>query len=301
MRAFEHVAGRRVALWLRLVTGAATASVALAWVAVGLARGAVWSVHPTPFPGLVSAVSCASAKFCTAVGGVGAPGGTGAMGWDGRRWRLQSTPGSDPANGSLAGASCTSSKVCVAVGEYLERLDYDPVAMHAVPVVMPLAERWNGVGWSLLPFPGLPPGAQQGELDVISCTTGSECMAVGRFSGAGFGLLAERWDGTSWSLERMPDPVPPTTVSQSGAIIGDLSCSSRRFCTAVGSYSLDSGLGKAYAERWDGSSWSLESTPEVAGTFDATLSQCLVHIAERLHRCRAVQPIFVAAYAKDAG
>lgn len=61
-------------------------------VAVSPARGALWSVHQTPFSGLVSSVSCVSAGACIAVGGGGSPGGTDAMGWDGRRWRLQATP-----------------------------------------------------------------------------------------------------------------------------------------------------------------------------------------------------------------
>ena len=233
------------------------------------ARAAVWSVQPTPFSGIVSAVSCVSARFCTAVG-VG-EAGIGAMGWDGKRWRLQATPDSGPASeGSLAGVSCVSSRNCVAVGEYLQSLGYDPVAMHTVPVIMPLAARWNGVGWSLLPFPSLPPGAQQGGLGAVACTSGTACEAVG-ISGRPF---AERWDGSSWSLESMPDPVPPANISQPGTNINDLSlsCSSGSFCTAVGGYDLNSGGGQSFAERWDGSSWSLGATPEIAGASYTDLS-----------------------------
>jgi len=247
-------------------------AVALILAAASPVRAAVWSVQPTPFSGIVSAVSCVSTA-CTAVGGVGA--GTGAMGWDGRRWRLQATPDSGPASeGSLAGVSCTSSKNCVAVGEYLQSLDYDPGAMHTVPVNMPLAEHWNGTGWSLLPFPNLPPDAQQGGLDAVSCTSGSACEAVGKFfDGSAGGLFAERWDGSSWSLESMPDPAPPASISQPGTFINglSLSCSSGSFCTAVGGYYLNSGGGQSFAERWDGSSWSLEASLEIAGAFDTQL------------------------------
>jgi hypothetical protein len=139
---------------------------------------------------------------------------------------------------------------------------------------MPLAEHWNGVAWSLLPFPSLPPDAQQGRLDAVSCTSGSACEAVGKFFAGGVGrLFAERWDGSNWSLESMPDPVPPANTSQPGTNINSLSlsCSSDSFCTAVGGYDLNTGGGQPFAERWDGRSWSVEATPEPPGAFDTQL------------------------------
>jgi hypothetical protein len=245
----------------------------------GSARGLVWSVQPTPFPGLgVGAVSCVSARACTAVGAVETPAGTtegtGAMGVDGRRWRRQSTPDPDPAAedlrdfDDLSGVSCTSSKVCVAVGEYAAGFEYDPSGVHNYPMNMPLAERWNGVGWSLLPFPSLPTGAESGELDAISCMPGPACMAVGRFDGPG--LAAERWDGSSWSTQSMPVPtVPP--VSSTLSWVRGLSCLSSRFCIAVGyggQENILSGEDQTFAERWDGSSWSVQTTPRGAGEFE---------------------------------
>ena len=114
---------------------------------------------------------------------VGAPEGIEAMGWDGSRWRLQATPDpypvADRAGNTLAAVSCTSSNDCVAVGEYFQRIDYDPASMKELHVEIPLAERWNGVRWSVLPFPSLPTGAQQGALDAVSCTSSSACEAVG--------------------------------------------------------------------------------------------------------------------------
>jgi hypothetical protein len=125
------------------------------------------------------------------------------MGWDGSRWRLQATPDpypvADRAGNTLAAVSCTSSKDGVAVGEYVQRIDYDPASMKELHVGMPLAERWNGVRWSVLPFPSLPTGAQQGALDAVSCTSSSACEAVGAER---VGLFAERWDARSWSGRR---------------------------------------------------------------------------------------------------
>jgi hypothetical protein len=184
------------------------------------------------------------------------------MGWDGRRWRIEPTPDPDPANdalradNALAGVSCTSSKLCVAVGEY-NPSSFSPDGIHTVPVVMPVAERWNGVRWSMLTFPSLPSGAPAGGLSAVSCTSSRVCMAVG--SSTDFSPLivfAERWDGTSWSVQSTPN-APGEYNDLSG-----VSCTSSRACTAVG----DANHQQPLVERWDGTSWSLERTPNAGGT-----------------------------------
>jgi hypothetical protein len=274
-RGYDHGAmrpgGRSVGVLLAVAVMLAT---------VGSARGLDWSVQPTPRGLEIGAVSCVSPAACAAVGGVATAAGTGAMSWDGRRWRRQSTPDPDPAaedlrnEDSLSGVSCTASKDCVAVGEYVASFAYDPAAMHSYPVNMPLAERWNGAGWSLLSFPGLPAGAQSGELDAISCTPDRACVAVGAFNNPD-GLLAERWDGNSWSMQSMPAPAAATLTPTFSTVSG-LSCLSSRFCVAVGSFSPEtfSGEEQTFAERWDGSGWSLQPTPQGPGAFEFSSVSC---------------------------
>jgi hypothetical protein len=242
------------------------AAVGLMLGAVSPARGVVWSVHPTPSFGVDSGLSCVSATFCTAVGQTyeGPTPGAAAMEWDGRRWRMLRTPDPDPASedlraeDSLAGVSCTSSKACVAVGEYTPST-FSPDGIHTVPVTMPLAERWNGVRWSLLAVPTLPTGAGAGGLSAVSCTSGRACMAVSS-SDAGTGsLFAERWDGTTWFTESMPDP------GGSDAYVSGVSCTSTSFCSAVGTYlGPGSDPDQSFAERWNGSAWSLIPLPHIA-------------------------------------
>jgi hypothetical protein len=243
--------------------------------AVSPARSLVWSVQPTPFSGIVSGVSCVSVRFCTAVGSIddysGPTAGTAAMGWDGRRWRIQPTPDPDPANEALrasdglASVSCTSSKACVAVGAYIAS-SFSPDGVHTVLVSMPLAERWNGVRWSLLPFPSLPSGAGAGTLSAVSCISSRVCMAAGRSDDfSSLSLLAERWDGTRWLGESMPEP-----VGARYAYLNGLSCTSDTFCIAVGSY-FGAGPDQPFAERWDGRTWSLARLARVAGLVDTEL------------------------------
>ena len=238
-------------------------AVGLMLAAASPARGLVWSVHPTPIDG-PTGVSCVSARACTAVNGVG------VAGWNGRRWRREAAPRSEPAASSLAGVSCTSTKRCVAVGSYVTGSYLASDGVHTVFLFAPVAESWNGVRWELLPLPSLPPGAQTGDLVSVSCTSGSACMAVGRsFDGGGQeALFAERWDGRTWSLESMPAPLSfGDTLGPEGMFITGLSCSSSSFCTAVGIYNLDdSSAILPFAERWDGHRWSVGASPELAST-----------------------------------
>jgi hypothetical protein len=250
-------------------------ALALALSGVSSARAVVWSARVTPFlAGEVRGVSCVSATACTVVGGVGTLrtlSDTGALGWDGKRWRVEATPDPDPAragglraNDFLSGVSCPSRKLCVAVGGYATGFT-SPDGVHSVPVDMPLAERWNGVRWSLLPFPRLATGAQSGSLDAVSCPLARACVAVGR-SDPGDALFAERWDGRRWSVQDVS-----TTAGVTDPSISGFSCSSSKACVAIGS--SDFGVGdQTFAEWWDGRNWSPLPPPKVTGTYGTLLS-----------------------------
>ena len=64
--------------------------------------------------------------------------------------------------------------------------------------------------------------------------------------------LAERWDGTSWSVQPTPNP------SGIGAGLTAVSCVSASSCVAVGGYINNSSRDAALAERWNGSSWTIQ-------------------------------------------
>jgi hypothetical protein len=141
----------------------------------------------------------------------------------------------------------------------------------------PLAERWNGVVWTLQSLPG----GVGGGLGEISCSASTACTAIGAITtGLGSGShtksvpLVERWDGRSWSIEKIAVPAN-TRVGLSG-----ISCPSRRFCVAVGS-ALRRRQNAAVVERWNGSRWSLQSThtrrlraPRLAGVSCTSVKAC---------------------------
>src|SRR5205814_9194602 len=66
-------------------------------------------------------------------------------------------------------------------------------------------------GWSLQSVP-IPAGAGSSILSSESCASATACTAVGGYvTGNGFSTvqytLAERWNGSTWSFQTMPNPV----------------------------------------------------------------------------------------------
>ena len=112
--------------------------------------------------------------------------------------------------------------------------------------------------WSVVHSPNRRAG--DNFLDAVSCVSATMCMATGhRLADNGaIVTLAERWDGTSWSLVRTRNP------STIGNELVALSCASAAACMAVGF--TQGGPGGPLAESWNGTRWSVVHTPAPAGT-----------------------------------
>jgi hypothetical protein len=94
------------------------------------------------------------------------------------------------------------------------------------------------------------------------------CFAVGSYTAADSTIkaLAERWNGSVWSVVTIPDPTgaPQTTLA-------GVSCASASYCIAVGSFGTDSAF-KTLTERWDGTSWAIAPSPHPTGATYSPLS-----------------------------
>jgi len=217
-------------------------------------NGTKWSVQrPAVASGSVNellGVACTSTASCTAVGQEGEIQATFADHWNGAKWTVQSTP--NPPGMStpgLSGVACRASAMCMAVGAS----DYG-VEMYT------LAERWNGSSWVIVktedPSTATHPN---NSLVAVSCPSISRCIAVGHDSNASntFVTLAESWNGSKWSAVSIPGS-PAGAENQLTAV----SCASRSSCMAVG-YAQSSSFtgGATVAERWNGSRWTVVSTP----------------------------------------
>lgn len=184
----------------------------------------------------VSAIVVAAALLSSPARAGAAPG-----------WRVQPTPNPQPGTASaLYGVSCTSATACMAVG-------YSPVAAGLPHTAS--AEWWNGTSWKLQPVPN-PAGSSQTVLDGVSCTTASACTAVGWYaSSSGLVTFAERWNGTSWTIQSTPPGGLPANLSS-------VRCLNATDCLAVGSgWVIGCGpfhchLLLTLAEIWNGTTWS---------------------------------------------
>jgi len=161
-------------------------------------------------------------------------------------WKIQPTPNPKIKQGRLNAVSCSSPRACTAVGVF-----------DNVPGTGTLAERWDGTSWSIQASPN-PAGALTSVLFGVSCPAATFCVAVGNYQNrAGrHAILAEAWNGSSWSvMAALP------TAGARRSFLNGVSCASATACTAVGSYQTRSGRHVTLAERWNGTAWSLQPTP----------------------------------------
>jgi hypothetical protein len=248
----------------RATAGLIVGSAWLALACTGPAGAAVWRVRSTPNPkgatrSQLVGISCPSRRFCFAVGYSSVRAGAYtplAERWNGGRWSLQRVP--RPAGSGvsvLSSISCAAPRDCTAVG-YLTNRAGAPG---------PLAERWNGSRWSGQRPPR--PGAATNLL-AVSCPSRSACTAVGSYqdSSGTQRALAEGWDGRRWSIE----PTPPPADAKASQLTG-VSCTSPAACTAVGTFLELNGNLLTLVERWTGSAWSIQPSPD-PGLSDSELT-----------------------------
>ncbi|MGO9900054.1 MAG: hypothetical protein ACLP0J_10245 [Solirubrobacteraceae bacterium] len=148
----------------------------------------------------------------------------------------------------------------------------------AVPIGMPLPDAM-AAGWAIQPTV-LPTELADSEMSSVSCVSSTSCMAVGDvdngYNSTGTSILdpaalAESWNGTAW------DNIQPTadTAGQT-TYLDQVSCVSATFCMAVGStspaavpfappFEVGGEGGRAPAELWNGTDWTIQPTPSPAG------------------------------------
>jgi hypothetical protein len=228
-------------------------------------NGSTWAVAPTPSPtgasvSRLNGVSCSSATACTAVGYYVSSGGANQSlieSWNGTTWTPQTAVTPTGTTSSMLNAvRCSTATACTAVGEYVDFFGTQKL----------LAIGRAGSGWSVHTAPS-PSGATSSQFNAVSCTSGTACTAVGGSAGPSGGLtLAERWDGSVWTLQSTLDP-----AGASSSVLNGVACSGATACSAVGSAINNVGLRLSLAETWNGSAWTLISTPNPAGATNTSL------------------------------
>lgn len=100
-------------------------------------------------------------------------------------------------------------------------------------------------------------------LHAVTCTSASNCWAVGDYTGTTTDQSeAVHWNGSAWTLVPTPDPA---ASSQGHNDLYGISCVSRGNCWAVGEYGTGIRQHRTLAVHWDGSAWSQVSVPNPGG------------------------------------
>jgi hypothetical protein len=219
-------------------------------------NGTAWAIVTSPNPtgassAALNGVSCLSDTNCHAVGNYSASstGKTLVEHWNGTAWSVIVSPNPTSANFAvLSGVACPSTTSCFAVGTSFVNSANNT-----------LVEHWNGTAWSVVTNP-----TSFGVLSGVACPSTTSCFAVGT-TGSGPNTLVEHWNGTSWS--NMTSPNPTGFVY---AILTGVSCPSTTSCYAVDRYSSGSAV-KTLIEHWNGTSWSIMTSPNPIGSDIPTL------------------------------
>jgi hypothetical protein len=221
-------------------------------------NGTSWSEQSVPNgsgnSNVLAAVSCSAAGACSAVGYKALEGGITenqtslAERWNGSEWKIQETPAQNRSGYSLTGVSCLSESICWGVGTD----SYAQTSYHAI------FERWESGQWT-------KKFSSEGTPTDISCPTTTWCMATGTYKEPS---VARAWlleKNSSWANKAQELPMPS---GGSKASLRSISCSSNSACTAVGTYWVESeSKYKPLVERWNGTSWSLQTAVSPPGGF----------------------------------
>jgi hypothetical protein len=246
------------------------AMLVVAFASATNAQASGWSVKATPAitnadDVVLNGVSCANGDACQAVGTYVNSQGTYrplAESWDGHTWTQQPVPvpGSGdarvPTRAWLFGVSCTAANACTAVGTFLNFPNLNGAL---------LVERWDGAHWTRQTAQNPQEFENFLEFRAVSCTSATNCTAVGDYDAGGNALaLAERWDGTTWKMQKTPE-VPRDPGGDTQNFLNGVSCANANTCIAVGRGGTPTAGEGTLAMKWNGSSWTIKPTPDQSG------------------------------------
>jgi hypothetical protein len=216
--------------------------------------------HPVVTPAIQYQLTASAAVGPNDVWAVGfsfaSPQRTLAEHWDGASWSIVPTPNPSSFSSDLNGVTAISTNDVWSVGAY---------QVDAAGHVNTFAEHWNGSSWAL--YTSTPNPTPQSYLYGVNAVSSSSVWAVGTYNSAGNFTLVEHWNGSSWSV--VPSPSP---TASNGSFLGNQLYSASAFSAsdvwAVGSTGTRSNIGNSVtslAEHWNGTTWSVVTTPNLSG------------------------------------
>lgn len=205
-------------------------------------NGTQWSIVVAPDPAQevrLFGVTAISANDVWAVGNYASQSDSGSLieHWDGSSWSV--VP--NPAKGVLLSISAHTATDIWAAGFFFGTL----------------IEHWDGKQWSIVSSPN--PGIDN-FINGITAHSSTDVWAVGySYDGQTTTTLTEHWDGTSWSVVKSPNPAKYSDVLFGVTIV------SANDVWAVGDMAANHTSDYALIEHWNGTSWSVVKSPQIAG------------------------------------
>jgi hypothetical protein len=210
-------------------------------------NGTAWAIAPTPNLGTGNNLLTSVATDGGADGWAVGYGSTSssdpqrhplAIHWDGSTWSASQLPEPSGSDSELLGVAARTAADAWAVGVT------DPAAADSIPLI----EHFDGSGWSVTPSPGLAGGV----LDGVAVVGPDDVWAVGyQGSATAPKMLAEHWDGTSWSQSTLP------ALGSPAALLRAVTARGPSDVWAAGTYyDPTSRTYVGQTLHWDGNSWS---------------------------------------------
>lgn len=169
------------------------------------------------------------------------------------------------ADVELTGVTAVSSTDAWAVGQSYERVGTSEYVPRAVVL------HWDGRAWTAVPTPVINRRLGWSTLFAVSGRAPDDVWAVGNYSPdgviagggtspkGGLHVLVEHWDGSRWSVVRVPEPpnAEKAEFMLNGVVAED---GGGVWIGGQGSYPNESG-DRLLVERWNGTTWAVLTPP----------------------------------------
>jgi hypothetical protein len=173
--------------------------------------------------------------------------------WNGARWQTMAIPSAAPTRiNGVDALAATSSSTLFAFGYHQNTTLTEQVTI----------QRLNGSSWTTQSSPSLGGATAGGYLTGAKAFSASNAWAVGHyFNSSTMQTLIEHWNGSKWVLFPHPNPGSGANFS----VLSGLAVTSPSSMWAAGLYQVH-GTDRTLVEWWNGSSWTIQPSPNLGGS-----------------------------------
>jgi hypothetical protein len=172
--------------------------------------------------------------------------------WNGSKWSVVTSPNVGTVDSGLSAVTASSSNNVWAVGTYST----------SSGIAQTLTEHWNGSKWSVVKSPNAAPAGDL--LFGVTAISGSNVWAVGYYRTSNTTpllTLIEQWNGTKWSVVTSPN-----VATDDNRLLGVTAISANDVWAVGYAVAFGGGFDRTLTEQWNGTSWSIVSSPNVGSS-----------------------------------